>query len=55
MNMRDYPTLDLDTWVPLVEQDLSTFPEHLSSPPVFSWVRVAQSFVFYRWSIVYII
>ena len=30
-------------WVPLVEQELLTLPEHLSSPPVFSGVRVAQS------------
>jgi hypothetical protein len=29
-----------------VEQELLTFPEHLSSPPVFSRVRVAQSLVF---------
>jgi hypothetical protein len=26
--------------VPLVEQELLTLPEHLSSPPVFSGVRV---------------
>ena len=29
--------------VPLVEQELLTLPEHLSSPPVFSWVRVTLS------------
>jgi hypothetical protein len=29
-----------------VEQELLTFPENLSSPPVFSRVRVAQSLVF---------
>jgi hypothetical protein len=29
--------------VPLVEQDLLTLPEHLSSPLVFSWVRVTRS------------
>ena len=31
--------------VPLVEQELFTLPEHLSSPPVFSGVRVTQSLV----------
>ena len=29
--------------VSLMEQELLTFPEHLSSPPVFSGVRVTQS------------
>ena len=33
--------------VPLVEQELLTLPEHLSSPPVFSGVRVTRSLVFY--------
>jgi hypothetical protein len=33
----------LTQWVPLVEQKLSTLLEHLSSPPVFSGVRVTQS------------
>jgi hypothetical protein len=33
--------------VPLVEQELLTLPEHLSSPPVFSGVRVTRSFVLY--------
>ena len=28
-----------------VEQELRTFPEHMSSPPVFSGVRVTQSLV----------
>ena len=32
--------------VPLVEQELPTLPEHLSSPLGFSGVRVARSFVF---------
>ena len=32
--------------VPLVEQALLNLPEHLSSPTVFSEVRVAQSLVF---------
>ena len=32
--------------VPIVEQELPTLPENLSSPPVFSGVRVAQSLVF---------
>ena len=30
-----------------VEQELLTFPEHLSSPPVFSGVRVTRSLVLY--------
>ena len=34
-------------WVPLVEQKLFTLPEHLSSPPVFSGVRVTRSLVLY--------
>jgi hypothetical protein len=29
-----------------VEQELLTLPEHLSSPPVFSGVRVTRSLVF---------
>ena len=29
--------------VPLVEQELITLPDHLSSPPVFSGVRVTRS------------
>jgi hypothetical protein len=33
--------------VTLVEQELLTFPEHLSSPPVFSEVRVNRSLVLY--------
>jgi hypothetical protein len=33
--------------VPLVEQELLTVPEHLSSPPVFSGVRVTRSLVLY--------
>jgi hypothetical protein len=31
--------------MPLVEQELLTRPEQLSSPPVFSWVRVTRSLV----------
>jgi hypothetical protein len=31
--------------VPLVEQELLTLPEHLSSPPVFSGVRITRSLV----------
>jgi hypothetical protein len=31
--------------VPLVEQELPTLPEHLSSPPVFSGARVTRSLV----------
>jgi len=33
-------------WVPLVEQQLLTLAEHMSSLTVFSWVRVAHSLVF---------
>ena len=33
--------------VSLVEQELSTLPEHLSSPPVFSGVHVTRSLVLY--------
>ena len=33
--------------VPLVEQELLTLPEHLSSPPVISGVRVTRSLVLY--------
>jgi hypothetical protein len=33
--------------VPLVEQELLTLPEHMSSPPAFSGVRVTQSLVLY--------
>ena len=35
--------------VPLVEQELLTLPEHLSSPPFFSGVRVTRSLVLYVW------
>jgi hypothetical protein len=35
----------INTTVPLVEQELNTFPEHLSSPLVFSGVRVNRSLV----------
>ena len=31
----------------LVEQELPTLPEHLSSPPIFSGVRVTRSLVLY--------
>jgi hypothetical protein len=31
----------------LVEQELLILPEHLSSPPVFSWVHVTRSLVLY--------
>jgi hypothetical protein len=34
-------------WVSLVEQELLTLPEHLSSPRVFKRVRVTRSFVLY--------
>ena len=32
--------------MPLLEQELLTIPQHLSSPPVFTGVRAAQSLVF---------
>jgi len=35
--------------VPLVGQELLTFPEHLSSPLVFSGVRVARSLILCVW------
>ena len=35
----------LTRWVSLVEQELLTFSEHLSSSPVFSGVRVTRSLV----------
>jgi len=35
----------LTRWVPLVEQELLTIPEHLSSPPLFSGVRVTRALV----------
>jgi len=38
--------------MPLVEQELPTFPEHTSSPPDYCGIRVAQSLVF---SVVYCI
>ena len=34
-------------WVPLVELEQPTLPEHLSSPSVFSGVRVTRSLVLY--------
>ena len=33
--------------VPLVEKELPTLPEHMSTPPVFSGVRVTRSLVLY--------
>ena len=33
--------------MPLVEQELPTLPEHLSSPPILSGVRVTRSLVLY--------
>ena len=38
--------------VSLVEQELPTLPDHLSSPPVFSGVRVTLSLVLYVLDIV---
>ena len=36
-----------NTTVSLVEQELITLPEHLSSAPIYSRVRIARSFVFF--------
>ena len=52
---RSFPRSWLISWfvtrltrrVSLVEQKLLTLPEHLSSPPVFSGVRVTRSLVLY--------
>ena len=54
-NLFDYPIIRpyrICTWwslfrVSLVERELLTLPEHLSSPPVFSGVRVTRSLVLY--------
>ena len=35
--------------MPLVEQELLTLPEHLSSPPVFSGDRATRSLAWYVW------
>jgi len=43
----DIGAIRLTRQVPLVEQELPTLPEHLSSPPVFSGVRVTRSLVLY--------
>ena len=43
--LRHVVLLDLRTMT-LVEQELHSLPEHLSSPPVFSSVRVTRSLVF---------
>jgi hypothetical protein len=32
--------------LPIVEQEVTTLPQHLISPPVFSWVRVTRTLVF---------
>ena len=34
-------------WMPLVEQKRITLAEHMSSPPVFSWVRATRFLVLY--------
>jgi hypothetical protein len=40
-------TTRLTRRVSLVEQELLTIPEHMSSPPVFSGVRVTRSLILY--------
>jgi hypothetical protein len=42
-----WKTIILTRRVSPVEQELLTLPEHLSSPPVFSGVRVSRSLVLY--------
>jgi hypothetical protein len=43
--------LEVTLWVLLVEQELLTFQEHQSSPPLFTGVRVAQSLFRTLWEI----
>jgi hypothetical protein len=50
-NMCEFPKCKWSTErvtrpVSLVEQEMLTLPEHMSSPPVFSGIRVAQSLVY---------
>ena len=41
-------SLPIETYLaPLVERELLTLPEHMSSPPVFNAVRVTRSLVLY--------
>jgi len=40
------PSMQRFLRVPHVEYELLTIPEHMSSPPVFSGVRAARSYVF---------
>jgi len=49
-NFNQFPSLSLTRLtrqVPLLEQELFTLPEHLSSPPGFGGVRVTRSLVLY--------
>ena len=54
ITIRSFPHSYLITWfetrvilrLPHVEQELPTLPDHLSSPPVLSGIRVARSFIF---------
>ena len=45
--MLSKPSIQLNCFIraSLVEQELLTFPQHLSLPPVFSWVCVIRSLV----------
>ena len=43
------PGVRITRRVPLVEQELLTLPEHLSSPPVFCGARVARSLILCVW------
>jgi hypothetical protein len=43
--MQQSPTHGITWRVSLVAQELFTYPEHLSLPPVFSWVHVTPSLV----------
>ena len=42
-----FVSFNSNTTVSLTEHELITLPEHLSSAPVYSGVRIARSFVFF--------
>jgi hypothetical protein len=46
-NFHGYHLFRVPRLVPLMEQELLTLLEYLSSPPVFSWIRVTRSLVLY--------
>ena len=47
LSLKSFSKRELTRRVPLVEQELLTLAEHLSSPPVFSGVPVTRSLVLY--------